>query len=165
MDAKHTGLLVESLCQVLAQARQNEPLVLKDNGPSAWQPGWAPERDRNISPPGAEGTAVRSSTPGLAPPAQAAAKSWGEVLEAGLVLAPGMAAPADGGLCTPEPYLHPGTQTCQALERAAVLSSLPCAWCSQRRGQLGLKVEEERTIMWCQTSYKANLMSTPFPGL
>lgn len=128
--------------------------------------GWAPERDGNTSPPGAEGTAVRSPSPGLAPPAQAAARSWGGVLEAGLVLAPGMAAPADGGLCTPEPYLHPGKRTRQELERAAgrQAPSPPArARHSQGSRQHGPKVDEW-AIAWSQTPDRANLTSTLLPG-
>lgn len=128
---RHRAPWLRSLCQVLAQARQCEPLVLKDSGPSAQQPEWAPERDRDTGSQGAEDTAVRSLSPGLGSPHPGSCQKLGMdgVLEAGLALGPDVAAPADGGLCTPEPSLHPGKQMCQILERAAdrkVVSSLLC---------------------------------------
>lgn len=79
---RHRAPWLRILCQLLAQARPSEPLVLKDSGLPARQPGWAPERDRNTSPQGAEDTAARSSRLGLGSPSPGRCQklgmgSWG----------------------------------------------------------------------------------------
>lgn len=74
---RHGASWLKILCQLLAQARQCGALILKDSGPSARQPGWAPERDRDTSPRGAEGTAARSSSPGLGSPGPGSCQKLG----------------------------------------------------------------------------------------
>lgn len=170
---RHGAPWLKILCQLLAQAKQCEPLVLKDSGPSARQPGWASERDRNTSPRGAEGTAARSSSLGLGSPGPGSCQKLG------------MGSSWRLGWCRaqacgssrwwpghPRTSLYPGKHTCQTLGKAAgrkVLSSPLCACHSQRRKQRGFREcpgvlnAEEWTVLWHRTSSKANLVPTLFP--
>lgn len=105
----HQASWLRTPCQPLAQAGQCELLVVKDSGPFAQQPGRPPKETQTQAPEGWKAQLRGHLAQTWVLPAQEAAKNWAWGPKTGLVLGPGVVALADGGLCTLEPSLCPGT--------------------------------------------------------
>lgn len=164
----HQASWLRTPCQPLAQVGQCELLVVKDSGPFAQQPGKPPKETQTQAPEGWKAQLRGHPAQTWVLPAQEAAKNWAWGPKTGLVLGPGVVALADGGLCTLEPSLCPGTEICQVWKKQLarrVLFSPLCAGHSQRRKSRGLqrwnwvlKLEEQGEIMQPQRLPK----QTPF---